>query len=84
MASHQMVGFSCAVTMMWMKDGHDIVYHSENKVGLLSSCTKIDRWLLYFGYATLIVQLRSINYVEHGHPEKPMGAQLARKISPTF
>ena len=70
--------------MMWMKDGHDIVYHSENKVGLLSSCTKIDRWLLYFGYATLIVQLRSINYVEHGHPEKPMGAQLARKISPTF
>jgi hypothetical protein len=22
--------------------------------------------------------------VEHGHLEKPMGAQLARKISPTF
>jgi hypothetical protein len=70
--------------MMWMKDGHDIVYHSENKVGLLSSRTKIDRWLLYLGYATLTVQLRSINYVEHGHLEKLVGAQLARKISPTF
>lgn len=70
--------------MMWMKDGHDIVYHSENKVGLLSSRTKIDRWLLYFGYATLAVQLRSINYVEHGHLEKPMGARLAKKVFPTF
>jgi hypothetical protein len=50
---------------MWMKDGRDILYHSENKVDLLSSRTKIDRWLLYFGYATLTVQLRSINYVEH-------------------
>jgi hypothetical protein len=76
MASHQMVGIGSALTVTWMKDGHDSVYHSENKFGLLSSRIKIDWWLLYFGYATLIVQLRFINYVEHGHLEEPIGRSV--------